>query len=122
MSDSFASQSMSSEASFCCVANESDILFYQDKFFAAEALAKRCLEAGQDEDVETFRIRAKAAQRLAELSVLRGDFEEARKWYERSVDDTVTTGIAWRVRVARMNLAEILAVTGNIEGARAICA
>src|SRR5690606_5824744 len=103
-----------------CDATEADVLFYQDRFAASQRIAERCV-AASGEDPELGGVRAQAAQRLAELAVLRGDLGAALVWRQHTQACAEVSGRAWRVRIARLNVAEIFAVAGNFEQASATC-
>ena len=103
-----------------CDALEADVLYYQDRFRASQRIAERCV-ASTGEDPELADVRAQASQRLAELAVLRGDLGAALVWRQHTQACAEVTGRAWRVRIARLNVAEILAVAGQHEEAAAIC-
>lgn len=105
-----------------CDATEADVLYYQDRFADAERIAQRCLTAASaSEDPEVLGIRAQASQRMAELSLLRGDIEKALAWREETLSCAEATGESWRVRVARLNVADLLLVLGRTDEALAIC-
>lgn len=103
-------------------ATEADVLFYQDRLSAAERIAGRCLAAAEaSEDPEVVRVRAQASQRMAEVAFLRGDLEGALEWHRRTLACAEVTGLAWRVRIARLNIADLLLVLGRADEAIAIC-
>jgi tetratricopeptide (TPR) repeat protein len=103
-----------------CDAMEADVLYYQDRFLASQRIAERCV-AAIGEDPELADVRAQASQRLAELAVIRGDLGAALVWRQHTQACAEVTGRAWRVRIARLNVAEILAVAGRHDEAQATC-
>ena len=105
-----------------CDAAEADTLFYLDRFREAEEIAARCVSAPDDtsESLDEADARGNAAHRLADLAVLRGDHETALAWRQRTVELTRRTARPWRVRIAKLNLSEILAVLGRTGEALAI--
>ncbi|HEY8429501.1 MAG TPA: AAA family ATPase, partial [Sandaracinaceae bacterium] len=104
-----------------CDSTECEILFYSDRFAESERLARRLLDAATSENPEVVGIRAQACQRMAELSILRGDLEQAREWRERTLACAEATGQAWRVRVAKLNLGDALFALGREREALALC-
>ncbi len=103
-------------------ATEADVLFYQDRLGPAERIAQRCLAAAEaSEDPEVVRVRAQASQRMAEVAFLRGDLEGALEWHRRTLACAEVTGLAWRVRIARLNIADLLVALGRADEAIAIC-
>ena len=65
---------------------------------------------------------AYAEQRMGELATMRGHLEVARDWLRRAARTAEEASEPWRVRVARLNLAESEFVCGARSEARAMTA
>jgi tetratricopeptide (TPR) repeat protein len=104
-----------------CDALEADVLFYLDRFADAEDKAKSCVEAVMIEDPDLAAAGAQACHRLGDLAVLRGALEESLDWRRKAIAYTEAGASQWRIRIARLNLAEHLQRMGRGDEARKIC-
>ena len=102
-------------------ATEAEVLFYMDRFAEARALAERCVAAAAgSEDPDVLAIAAEAEHRLADLASIRGDLDLELRHRERCLELHVAAANPWRARVARFNVAEVLAALGRAEEALAL--
>lgn len=99
-------------------ATEADVLFYLDRFRESQAIAERCLAKTEDsDDPDLIGIAAQAAHRLADLAGMRGDLEKELVQRLRCLALHQATSNGWRIRVAKLNTAEVMAAYGNIDEA-----
>jgi hypothetical protein len=103
-----------------CEAFEADVAFYQDRFADAERIATACEARASLDDPDLAAIGGTATQRLADLAVLTERPADAIACWERCQQFRLAAGYPWRARIARLNLAEALMVTGRVDEADVI--
>lgn len=103
-----------------CHGSEADLAFYQGRFAESARIAERVAEAASHDDPDLAALGSSATQRLADVAALAGDFEAAERWRREAIAYAESAGAAWRARVARLNLAELLTSLGRTAEARAL--
>lgn len=96
-----------------------DLAFYSGRYLEAERLALSVLELEDDGDPITTDALANAANRIADVRVIRGDLAASLPFYERAVETMTRSAKVWKRRLIEGNLADAEFAIGRDQQARA---
>jgi len=93
---------------------ESGLLFFQDRFAEAERLCRALLD---DLEPGEHELKYLTAHRLVQLGAIRDDFAETERLALAAREAAKSMGVAWRVRMAEVTLAETELALGEVDKA-----